>query len=77
MKDVGRAPSGEKRIYWAVVLGLPWLAVRVLYSILAAFTNDSTFSITGDHPLVQLFMATIEEFVIVCIYTLAGLAVSP
>lgn len=76
IKDVGKAPSGEKRIYWAVALALPWLAVRVLYSILAAFTNSSTFSITGNHPLVQLFMATIEEFIIVCIYTLAGLTVS-
>lgn len=76
IKDVGKAPSGEKRIYWAVVLALPWLAVRVLYSILAAFTNSSTFSITGDHPLVQLFMATVEEFIVVCIYTLAGLTVS-
>jgi proteasome assembly chaperone (PAC2) family protein len=55
---------------------MPWLAVRVLYSILAVFTNSSTFSITGDYPLVQLFMATVEEFIIVCIYTLAGLTVS-
>jgi hypothetical protein len=76
IKDVGKAPSGEKRVYWAVVCALPWLAVRVLYSILAAFTNNPEFSVTGDHPLAQLFMATMEEFVIVCLYTLAGLTVS-
>jgi hypothetical protein len=76
LKDVGRAPSGEKRIYWAVVFALPWLAARVIYGVLATFTNSSTFSVTGDHPLVQLFMATVEEFIIVCVYTLAGLTVS-
>jgi hypothetical protein len=76
IQDIGKAPSGEKRIYWAVVLAMPWLAARVLYGVLAAFTNSSTFSVTGDHPLVQLFMATVEEFIIVCLYTLAGLIVS-
>jgi hypothetical protein len=76
IQDVGKAPSSEKRIYWAIVLALPWLAVRVVYSILASFTNSSAFSITGDHPLVQLFMAIIEEFIIVCLYTLAGLTIS-
>jgi hypothetical protein len=75
-KDAGKAPSGEKRIYWAVVCALPWLAVRVIYSILAAFTNNPEFSVTGDYPFVQLFMATAEEFVVVCLYTLAGLTVS-
>lgn len=48
----------------------------MIYSMLAVFTNSSTFSITGDHPLVQLFMATIEEFIIVCLYTLVGLTIS-
>lgn len=76
IQDVGKAPSSEKRIYWAVALAMPWLAARVLYGVLAVFTNSSTFSITGDHPLVQLFMATVEEFIIVCLYTLAGLTIS-
>lgn len=45
MKDVGNAPRGEKRIYLAVLGALPLLAVRLLYSILAAFTNNEDFSI--------------------------------
>ena len=73
MKDVGNAPRGEKRIYFAVLAALPFLAVRLLYSLLAAFSNSSTFSIQGGKPLVQLFMAILEEFIIVVMYTLAGI----
>lgn len=73
MKDVGNAPRGEKLIYFAVLGALPLLAVRMLYSILAAFSNNKNFSIFDGKPLIQLFMAIIEEFVIVCFYTLVGL----
>lgn len=76
MKDVGNAPRGEKRIYFAVLAAIPLLAVRLLWSILAAFANDATFSIEGGKPLVQLFMAILEEFIIVVMYTLAGLTAS-
>lgn len=73
MKDVGNAPRGDKRIYFAVLVALPFLAVRLLYSFLAAFVNNKDFSVFGGKPLIQLFMAIIEEFVIVCLYTLVGL----
>ncbi|CZR55858.1 uncharacterized protein PAC_05746 [Phialocephala subalpina] len=73
MKDVGNAMHGEKRIYFAVLTALPFLAVRLLYSVLAAFSNNKDFSIFGGKPLIQLFMGVVEEFVIVCIYTLVGL----
>ncbi|KAE8441871.1 hypothetical protein EG329_004226 [Mollisiaceae sp. DMI_Dod_QoI] len=73
MKDVGNAPRGDKRIYFAVLGALPLLAVRLLYSILAAFSNNKDFSIFDGKPLIQLFMAIIEEFLIVCFYTIVGL----
>jgi len=73
MKDVGNAPRGEKRIYLAVLTALPLLAVRMLWSILSAFSTSSSFSVLGGKPLVQLFMATLEEFFIVVVYTIAGL----
>jgi hypothetical protein len=73
MKDVGNADSGNKRIYFAVLAAIPLLAVRLLWSILAAFSHNSDFDITGGKPLIQLFMAILEEFVIVCMYTFTGL----
>lgn len=76
MKDVGHAPRGEKRIYFAVLAAIPFIAVRLLWSILSVFSNNSDFSINGGKPLIQLFMATVEEFIVVIMYTLAGLTVA-
>lgn len=76
LRDVGTAPRGERRIYFAVLGAIPLLGVRLLRSLLAAFSNNSTFSITGGKPSVQLFMATLKEFVIVVFYTPAGLTVA-
>jgi hypothetical protein len=73
MKDVGNAPKGEKRIYIAVLGALPLLGVRLLWSLLATFANNPSFSITSGKPWVQFFMATVEEFVVVVFYVLAGL----
>ncbi|KAG4439019.1 hypothetical protein IFR05_005483 [Cadophora sp. M221] len=74
MKDVGNAMKGEKRIYFAVLCALPFIAVRLLWSVLSAFSHSRDFSLTNSgKPLIQLFMAVVEEFVVVCLYTLAGL----
>jgi hypothetical protein len=61
MKDFRNAPRGEQRIYLAVLGALPLLAVRILYSILSAFSNNVYFSIFNGKPLVKLFMAIIER----------------
>jgi hypothetical protein len=73
VRDVGNAPRGEKRIYWVVVMALPLLAVRLLWTLLASFLNNSMFSTLGGDIWVQLAMAIGEEFVIVVMYTMAGL----
>lgn len=75
MKDFGNAPKGEKRVYFAVLGAIPLLGVRLLWSLLSAFSNNPSFSVTSGKPLVQLFMATLEEFIIVVFYTVAGLTV--
>ncbi|KIN02310.1 hypothetical protein OIDMADRAFT_41432 [Oidiodendron maius Zn] len=77
MKDVGNAPKGEKRVYFAVLGALPLLGVRLLWSLLSSFSSNPSFSITSGKPLVQFFMATLEEFVVVVFYTLAGLTIVP
>ncbi|KAE9378592.1 hypothetical protein N431DRAFT_525255 [Stipitochalara longipes BDJ] len=73
IKDIGNAPRAEKRIYLAVMGSLPLLAVRILYSILAVFTNNEEFSVFSGNPLVRLFMEVVEEFMIVCFYVSVGL----
>jgi hypothetical protein len=76
MKDIGNASKGEKRVYFAVLGAIPLLGVRLLWSLLSAFSNNPSFSIMSGKPLVQFFMATLEEFVIVVFYTLVGLTIA-
>ena len=64
---------GEKRIVYAVLAALPLIAVRLLYSLLADFANNSTFNILFGNATVQLCMAIIEEMIVVVFFLIAGL----
>jgi hypothetical protein len=75
MKDVGNAPREEKRIYMVILVALPLIAVRLLWSILSVFGHSSDFSLDSPKPLIQLFMATIEEFIVVVFYVAVGLII--
>lgn len=75
MKDFRNAPHVERRIYFAVAAALPFLAVRLLWSLLSVFSNNKEFAMFGGKPAIQLCMAVLEEFVVVCIYTTVGLTI--
>lgn len=70
-----RLPPGEKRVLLALIFALPFLGVRLLFSILEYFSTISTFSPIGGNVLVRAFMANLEEILIVMGYTLAGILV--
>jgi hypothetical protein len=69
-----KVPIAQKRLLYAVLLALPLLAVRLLYSILADFSTSKTFSVSHGNPYVQLGMAIVEEIIVVILYTAAGVA---
>lgn len=72
--SIRNLPDGERRILIAVGLSLPFLLVRIIYAILAAFdTSTTTFSIIRGNVVIQGFMSTMEEFVTVGLYLAAGL----
>lgn len=73
--DVRKAERGEKRIYIAVMAALPFIAIRLLWSVISAFSHSKDFSVVNGKPVIQLVMATLEEFVVVVMYTVAGLTV--
>ena len=73
--EIGRLPPGEKRVLLALIVALPLLGVRLLFSILVYFSTISTFSLTTGNVLVRAFMANLEEILIVIGYTLAGILV--
>ncbi|KAI1608210.1 hypothetical protein EDD37DRAFT_613358 [Exophiala viscosa] len=69
---------GESRLIIAVCVTLPFLAVRVLYSLLAAFSHDAKFNpSTGSasSTTIALVMETLQEAVVVLVYLAAGLMV--
>ena len=66
-------PQGETKIYLAVMLAIPFLAVRTIYSILADFENNSTFGILDGNAYVQLGMAVIEEMIVTAMFIGVGL----
>ena len=73
--EIQHLPPGEKRVLLALIIALPLLGVRLLFSILEYFSTISTFSPTRGNVLVRAFMANLEEILIVIGYTLAGILV--
>ncbi|KAL2127062.1 hypothetical protein VTI74DRAFT_11390 [Chaetomium olivicolor] len=65
-------PEDERIIVPAVALALPFIAVRVLYSLLVVFVHSGAFAKIGGPIAVHLCMATAEEFVVVAIYLFLG-----
>jgi len=66
---------GEGAIIAAVALALPFLTVRILYSLLAVFSHDAKFNAVTGSTTIDLFMAVLTEAVVVLIYLICGLKV--
>jgi hypothetical protein len=68
-------PNKERRMPLAITLALPFLLVRLVYSILSIFVQGHLFSIATGNVSVRIAMSIIEEFVVVAMYILLGLLV--
>lgn len=68
-------PNKERRVPLAVALALPFILVRLIYSVLSVFLHNHLFSIATGSSTVRLGMAVIEEFVVVALYVILGLFV--
>ena len=65
----------ERRLVYALGLSLPFLLVRLIYSVLSYFyTASNTFNLETGSAVVQGFMAVMMEFFIVIFYLGAGLS---
>lgn len=64
----------QTRIFICVLVTLPLIAVRLLYSLIGDFSNDpnNQFSIINGSPKIQLAMATIEELLVALLFSLLG-----
>lgn len=75
LPQVSVLPIEERRTPLAIGIALPFIAVRLLYSVLSVFLHDHLFSVANGSTAVRLGMAVVEEIVVVGIYVLLGLSV--
>lgn len=61
-------PGPERRVPFAVAIAWPFILVRLLYSILVVFLNDSHFSVVNGSVAVRAAMSVAEEMIVVMIY---------
>jgi len=75
LPQVSVIPSKELRVPIAIGIALPFIAVRLLYSVLSVFLHNHLFSVANGSTAVRLGIAVVEEIVVVGIYVSLGLFV--
>jgi putative Ca2+/H+ antiporter (TMEM165/GDT1 family) len=71
--SVSYAEPGEKRLFLAITLSLPFMLVRLVYSCISTYSNMKEFNLMSGNVTVFLCVALIEEFVVVVIFEATGL----
>ena len=64
--------SAETRLMWAVIVAMPLILVRLIYSLLVVFQHSHTFNIVSGSATVFGVMAVMEEIGVVLIYLFVG-----
>ena len=72
MHKLSNAPSDDKRIVWAVILALPFILIRLIYSLTSVFSHNRHFNLVSGSVIIHVFMAVLEEMVVVLIYLVVG-----
>jgi hypothetical protein len=67
----------ESRIAWAVVIAMPLILVRLIYSLLVTFDHSNQFNLLSGSALIHALMAVLEEMIIVLIYLGIGWTLAP
>ncbi|KAG9246736.1 hypothetical protein BJ878DRAFT_559497 [Calycina marina] len=71
--NASHASPGEKRILLSIAVSLPFLLVRLLYSVISTFSHGTSFNILSRSVAVLVCVAMIEEFIIIIVYEGTGL----
>jgi len=74
--SVRHAEGGEKRILLAVIMSLPLLLIRLIYSVISTFSHSKLFSPFNGSIVILLCVALIEEFIVVVLYEATGLTLN-
>ncbi|KAL3468732.1 hypothetical protein BJX99DRAFT_252509 [Aspergillus californicus] len=64
----------QKKLFLAIALSVPFLAVRLVYSAIGDYTDLSRFSVISGDPTVYLCMSVLEEIVAVGLTMVLGVS---
>lgn len=62
----------QKKLFYAIVFSWPFLLIRLIYSAIGDFTENSRFTILEGDPTIYLCMDVLEEIVAVSICVAFG-----
>lgn len=64
--------SSDNRLVWAVIIALPLILARLMYSLLVVFHHSHDFNLVNGSVVVLACMSVIEEILVVFIYLFVG-----
>ncbi|TVY46469.1 hypothetical protein LOCC1_G003016 [Lachnellula occidentalis] len=70
---VPHAEQGEHRLFYAMVVALPFLTARLIYSCFSTFSHNKNFNLLSGNTTVLLCVALLEELAVVVIFEGVGL----
>ncbi len=68
-----RVRPGDRRLIYAIAAGIPFLIVRLIYSLISVYERSRTFDPVRGSVVVYALMGVAMEFIVVAFYLAAGL----
>ena len=72
LANISHIDAGERRLGFGVAIALPFLLIRLIYSVLSVFLHDHHFNIFNGSVAVYAVMAVLMEFAVVLDYLFVG-----
>ena len=72
ISKVSHIQSTDNRLVWAVIIALPLILVRLIYSLLVVFHHSHDFNLISGSVIILACMSVIEEILVVLLYLLVG-----
>lgn len=69
---LSNAPSQDKRLVWAVLIALPFIFVRLVYSLISVYAKNRHFNLITGSVAIKVVMSVLEEMAVVILYLVIG-----
>jgi hypothetical protein len=69
---LSHGPSEGRKLAWVVIIALPFILVRIAYSIISVFSHNRHFNILTGSVAIHVVMAILEEMAVVILYIAVG-----